>query len=46
MFYSFILYALINVKSEGGGGSGNPQEFDGGVYSQGGDLIGHHAFNL
>ena len=46
MFYSFILYALINVKSEGDGGSGKPREFDWDVYPQGGFLIGPHAFDL
>ena len=30
--------APINVKPEGGGGSGNPREFDCGVYPQGGDF--------
>ena len=34
---SFTAYAPINVKPEGGG-SGNPQEFDCGVYPQGGDF--------
>ena len=36
-----FVYAPINVKPEregGGGGSGNPQEFDCGVYPQGGDF--------
>ena len=35
------IYAPINVKPEGGGGgggSGNPQEFECGVYPQGGDF--------
>ena len=32
------IYATINVKPEGGGGAGNPQEFDCGVYPQGGDF--------
>ena len=46
------IYAPINVKPEGGGGgggSGNPQEFDCGVYPHSpgwGILIGHHAFHL
>ena len=32
-------YAPINIKPEGGGGgSGNPREFDCGVYPQGGDF--------
>ena len=30
--------APISVKPEGGGGSGNPWEFDCGVYPQGGDF--------
>ena len=31
--------APINVKPEGGGGgSGNPRDFDSGVYPQGGDF--------
>ena len=30
----------------GGGGSGNPREFDCGVYPRVGILIGHHAFDL
>ena len=32
-----ISYAPISVKPEGGG-SGNPREFDCGVYPQGGDF--------
>ena len=37
---SYCSYAPINVKPEGwgGGGSGNPREFDCGVYPQGGDF--------
>ena len=32
------IYAPINVKPEGGGGSGNSREFDHDAYPQGGDF--------
>ena len=46
MWNDIMHLSMSSPRGGGGGGSGNPREFDCGVYPQGGDFDRHYAFYL